>query len=177
MLSHFEKLAAVFASIMLSMAVFSSVQAEKVKSQDPKFRNYPVAVMKGRKAPLRLNADDMIFKTRYRELYKSAPNFAGHYALTGVGCGGGCVFILAVDFKTGKTVGFDVSAGEELSACSEEYGDNTGEYIEKGFGYEPDSRLFAVTGRMPGLECGTRFYQEKNGKMLQILDVPIKKKL
>jgi hypothetical protein len=159
-----------------SMAIFTPAgQAQQSTAQNPKFTDYPVSIMKGKKAPLILNKDDRMYRTRYRLLHESSSNFAGHYAVTGVGCGGGCIFVLGVDLKTGKTTSFDLPVGEELSACDESYADANGEMIEKDLWYKADSRLFVVTGRMPNLECGARYFVEKNGKMIALLDIPISK--
>jgi hypothetical protein len=159
-----------------SMTIFTSTGYTQLSTtQSPKFTDYPVAVMKNKKAPLVLNKDDRLYRTRYRLLHQSEPNFAGHYAVTGVGCGGGCIFVLGVDLKTGKPTSFDLPVGEELTACDESYTDANGEMIEKDLWYKADSRLFVVTGRMPNLECGARYFVEKNGKMIALLDIPISK--
>jgi hypothetical protein len=164
--------------ILTGLFAFALMQPSvlaKVLNKSAKFKDYPVAVYKGKKASLILNKDDRMFKTRYRDLYKGQPNFAGRYAVTGVGCGGGCVFLLALDYKTGKTVHLKVPMGEDLATCSDEYRDKEGEYIGHFFYYEPDSRLMVVTGRMDGMECGARYFVEQNGVMKHLYDVPVAK--
>jgi hypothetical protein len=167
---------ALCAVALVSTASFTPAgHAQQPTAQNPKFTDYPMSIMKGKKASLVLDKDDRMFRTRFRLLHQSEPNFAGHYAVTGVGCGGGCIFLLGLDLKTGKTTSFDLPVGEELSACDESYTDANGEMIEKDLWYKADSRLFVVTGRMPNLECGARYFVEKNGKMIALLDIPISK--
>lgn len=175
MLRNFKKciLAVVVFGAMPSLVY--TLHAQETSTKTPKFIHYRVSVMQTKKAPLQLDKVSLTYKTRYRLLHQSVPNFAGHYAVTGVGCGAGCIFLLGVDLKTGKPTDFDLPMGEELIACDESYIDKQGEYIEKDLLYKPNSRLFVVTGRMPDLECGARYFEEKNGKMIHIMDIPLEK--
>lgn len=143
----------------------------------PRFADFPAALNSGQSAPLRLSRDDLSFKTRIRHLYEAGrrygPNFAGRYSVTDVGCGTECTFLLAVDMRTGRTVDFGIPSGEDLSVCDDRYIDADGGYpgeIGKRFYFRPNSRLFVVTGRMPGNECGARYFEERDGRMIMIRD-------
>ncbi len=170
----FAKTVLSFLMIVTAPSLMLSAQAKQAKQaarQEPKFPSFPAPTMKGQKAPLKLNAEDRMFRTRYRDLHKSKPNFAGHYVLTGVGCGASCFFMLGVDLKLGQTIRFDMPMGEGLISCSEEYKDDLGATVEKDFSFRSNSRLIIVNGRMDGLECGARYFQEKNGKLIHIMDI------
>jgi len=163
--------------LVASFALFgggASIAAQAANA-NPKFTDYPVTVLKGPKAPLRLEKRDLDFRTRYRNLYKSSLNFAGHYIVDTVGCGVGCVFLLKLDVKTGKPAEWDVTSGEDVTECAEDYRDAKGEVVDKGYYFKPNSRLFVVTGQMPGNECGARYYLETNGKMTLIKEIHLEK--
>lgn len=149
----------------------SAAQAQQRAARTPKFADHPVAEFRGSKPPLQLDREERGYRTRYRALYDSPPNFAGHYSVTEVGCGMGCTFLLAVDLKTGKPVSFKVPGGEELTHCPDQYRDAKGEPIFHQIDVRPTSRLMVVSGRMPGNECGARYFVETNGRMMQIRDI------
>lgn len=143
----------------------------------PRFVDYPVAKIVAARSPLRLSHDDQDYKTRLRELYRSPPNFAGHYVVGEVGCGTFCSFLLAVDLKTGRPIGFNVPSGEDLYVCDDSFANPDGDVpggIGSKFYFKPDSRLFVVTGKMPGNDCGARYFVETNGKMVQVAEVHLK---
>jgi hypothetical protein len=154
-----------------------AAQAQQSANKAPQFTDYPAQKFAGRKPPLLLTNGDMTFKTRYRELYKSKSNFAGHYAIAVVGCGASCIFPLVVNLKTGRTASLNIPGGEEFIECSDEYSKGDGERIEKDYSFNEKSRLMVVIGRMPGTECGIHYYVEYNGKMKLIKKVELKKSL
>jgi hypothetical protein len=152
-----------------------AAQAQQSANKAPQFTDYPAQKFAGRKPPLLLTNDDMMFKTRYRELYKSKPNFAGHYAIAVVGCGASCIFQLVVNLKTGRTVSLNIPGGEQFIECSDAYSKGDGERIDKEYNFYEKSRLMVVIGRMSGTECGIHYYVEYNGKMKLIKKVDLKK--
>lgn len=159
------------------LLAFPSIGQAKRGAEDlPKFADFPVSVSMATNA-LRLEPDDQMYRTRYRHLYEagkqSGPNFAGHFAVTDVGCGTSCTFLLAVDLKTGRTVGFDVPQGESLEYCDDAFADKNGDVpgqIGQRYYFKDNSRLFVVTGKMAGNECGARYFVERNGKLKMIRD-------
>ena len=154
---------------------YSLGQTRLNTSSLPRFKDYPVEVMKGAKASLKLSKKELSFRTRYLTLHQSSPNFAGHYAITQVGCGMQCVFLLAIDLKTGKPINLDVPSGEFWTDCSDEYRGSKREMIEKANYFKSDSRLYITIGNMLGNECGVRFLLETNGKMSLIREIHLKK--
>ncbi|MEP7222138.1 MAG: hypothetical protein ABI673_05660 [Novosphingobium sp.] len=167
---------------LLSQPAYAG-QAKQSDAKLPKFTNFPVAMMKGPIPPLQLVNDDMMFRTRIRQLYEASrkygPNFAGHYAVTDVGCGTFCTFLITIDMKTGRTVWLHVPSGEDVYVCDDAYTDAKGETPgENGnkFYFKPNSRLFVVTGKLPGNDCGARYFEEKDGQMRMIRDVQLDKR-
>ena len=141
----------------------------------PKFYEYPVAIYKGTRPPIRLDKDDLTFRTRYRTLSRLPPNFAGHYVISEVGCGTDCTFLLTIDAKNGTSAWLKVPTGEELYIRSEAHTDAKGEEVERGYYFRPDSRLMVVVGNMDGNECGARYFEERSGRMMMIRDVHLPK--
>jgi len=163
-------------SVALAIAVCPiSISAQQSSARLPKFADYPSNLFRGKKPPLKLDREDLLFKTRLRALYNSSPNFGGHYAISVVGCGADCAFLLVVDLEAGRPVSFDVPSGEELTYCDENrFRDSRGEAIDHDFVFRPESRLFLVSGKMAGNECGVRYFVEKGGKMTLLRDVHLK---
>lgn len=152
-----------------------STSARQSSARLPKFADYPSNVFHGKKPPLKLDREDLLFKTRLRALYNSSPNFGGHYAISVVGCGADCAFLLAVDLAAGRPVSFDVPSGEALTYCDENrFRGSNGEAIDHEFVFRPESRLFLVIGKMAGTECGVRYFVEKCGKMTLLRVVHLK---
>lgn len=170
-----NRLAAGGLTVFLGSFVLFAARAQTSAKSPPQFVEYPAKMMVGRKAPLKLAKDDMLFRTRYRQLHRSKANFAGHYIIGLFGCGTECVFPLQVDLQSGRPAKLEFSAGEEVTDCSGEYRDGQGKPVEKDWYFRADSRLLVVGGHMPGLECGARYYEERDGKMIHIMDIPLKK--
>ena len=158
----------------LTVSLVNAEPASAGRKSVPKFKEYPAKIMQVQKAPLHLERDDLMFRTRIRAAYRTGPNFAGHYAVSEVGCGTFCSFLIVVDVATGRTVSLDVPSGEDLYVCGDQYiaaDDTLPGSIGNKFYYRPDSRLFVVTGQMPGNECGARYFVESGGRMMQIRDL------
>jgi hypothetical protein len=81
-------------------------QAAKVKVNTiiPEFDDYPVKkVFEGSNAPLKLNSETRMFKTRFKRAAEGPPNFAGRYIVATWGCGTDCLMGGLIDAKTGET--------------------------------------------------------------------------
>jgi hypothetical protein len=60
------------------------------------------------------------FRTRITNGLKEGPNFAGHFALIGIGCGTSCLFAYVADARTGEVLSFPYG-GEENYEMRLEY--------------------------------------------------------
>lgn len=135
----------------------------------PQFKDFPVDVYNGKHHQAVITKDNQIMRTRLRELTKNPVNFAGYYALTPVGCGGDCTFLLAIDVKTGKSMKYAVENDPPaLTSCNET--NEAGERIEDEYFSKSNSRLLVVTGRQADIggedgSCLVRFYEMKNNKL------------
>ena len=93
------------------------------------FKDYPAKPAFGHVATPTFtgaNAKHRNYRTMFRWGFKSAPRFAGHYALMGAGCGTGCTFTWLGDLTTGAIYDFPRS-GET--------------YADLDLDFHPDSRL------------------------------------
>ena len=165
------------AALILAVLGQAALQAHDAKSDltAPQFSTFPADLFKGKRPPLKLDRNDMSYRTRYRAMYREAPNFAGHYVVEVVGCGTECIAFLTLDVQSGKAVWLKVPTGEGLTGCPESYRDAKGEEIFQDFYFRPDSHLFGVAGQMDGIECGARYFVERDGKMVAIRDMHLKK--
>lgn len=140
------------------LVLLSVVFSVGVYAKDPKFNEYPAQVYKGENAPLVLNSNTSNFKTRFRALANSKPNFAGHYVVDFFGCGGGCISGMAYNVKTGSTqfLPFGTLAGCYIND----------EYFDQDIDYKVNSKLFIAYGSDGSAEgkCLAKYYIEQNGK-------------
>jgi Caspase domain len=97
---------------------------------EPDFQDYPSKfAIKGNAKLPDFNGRDRAyrtFRTRIRNGAEQGVNFAGHYSLVQVGCGGGCRIAFVVDLNTGQVADFPYG-GEE--------------YYQMHLHYTPTSRL------------------------------------
>jgi hypothetical protein len=96
----------------------------------------------------------------YTTLFRSPPDFAGHFRLARWGCGTCCQQFAVVDLRTGRISfpGFTVSCGV-----------NPRDPVQKdpGIFYRTDSRLLVVSGiRKEGQETGVWYYQWSSGRLV-----------
>jgi hypothetical protein len=141
------------------LTMLGGIFATSIYAKDPKFNDYPVQVFKGKNAPLKLNSNTSNFKTRFRALANSKPNYAGHYVVDFFGCGGGCISGMAYNVKTGATqfLPFDT-----LSGCYTDDG-----YIDQSIDYQVNSKLFIAYGSDGSADgkCLVKYYVEQNGQL------------
>jgi hypothetical protein len=105
----------------------------------PKFADYPAKISAVR-APLRLRAGDMLYRTRLRNAYELPVNFGGRYVLTLWGCGADCLMGAAINVVTGEVVWIP------FSLCCSSY------LSDEDANFEPvearkNSRLVVFTGK------------------------------
>jgi hypothetical protein len=143
--------------------VFFITTAAEAQSKTPKFSDYPVkSVYTGKNAPIKLNRDEMAFRTRLRwAATHMRPNFAGHYIVTEWGCGAECRDGAVIDARTGKvsTWGFTICCWP----------------ISRPDKFEPvefriNSNLIVFTGLRNEKEGdnGKHFYKFQNGRFIHI---------
>ena len=117
----------------------------------PRFEDFPV-VQKFQGQPARVDLSShpnaRTFRTRLREGAQKGPNFAGHYALVGWGCGNECGESLIVDLRAGKVYGLAGSPGEPPSGRTVRV---KGEILEfsRGVDFRLTSRLVIVDPPCP----------------------------
>ena len=175
-LRPFHRLLAI-AALILAVLGQTALQTRDAISDlaAPQFSAFPADLFTRKRPALKLDPDDLSFRTRYGAMYREAPNFAGHYVVEVLGCGTECIAFLTLDVQSGRTVWLKVPTGEELTSCPESYRDAKGEEIFQDFYFHPDSHLFVVAGQMDGIECGALYFVERDGKMVPIRDIHLKK--
>lgn len=97
-----------------ALAVTVGVSSLAQEGGAPAFEAYPVAVWRGRVAPLDHHSHPLarVYRTRIREqLRAEGVNFAGHYTLASVGCGTGCSITAIVEARSGKAYFPDALSG------------------------------------------------------------------
>lgn len=122
------------------------------------FNQYPAKPYTGKRAAIQFTPETYTFRTVFSALSKQPANFAGHYAIDEVGCGGGCSRGMLYDLKTGKT---QFLPYRYLSQCySEKHG-----FVDYTIEYQLNSRLLKVIGGEFQDPCLIRYYLEENGKL------------
>ncbi|HEV7474625.1 MAG TPA: hypothetical protein VGN90_11285 [Pyrinomonadaceae bacterium] len=146
-----------------------SLTTEEIGS--PRFESYPIAVWRGRGAPLDLRSHSLarLYKTRIREqIREEGVNFAGHYTLAAVGCGTGCSTTGIIDARTGRAY-----FPSELDGWTSIVGDYEIPDGEDQRMFRVNSRLLRAIGR-PNLgepkeerhgPSGIYYYQWKNNRL------------
>ncbi|MDR3445370.1 MULTISPECIES: hypothetical protein [unclassified Dyella] len=108
-------------------------------------------------APMLRSAQDKRYRTMIRDAAASEKvNFAGHYVLSAVGCGGGCLQIFALDARNGEVswLPFTVSWGVEDKLFDTEI---------MPLDYRIDSNLLVVAGSRNEHGHGTYNYIFEHG--------------
>jgi hypothetical protein len=110
-----------------SAIILASALAFPVSAAD--FKDYPAKPAFGHVVTPTFtgaNREHRNYRTMFRWGFKSAPRFAGHYAIMGAGCGTGCTFTWLGDLSTGAIYDFPRS-GET--------------YADLDLDFHPNSRL------------------------------------
>lgn len=126
-------------------------------AKTPTFQDYPAQTYTGKNQPLKLTLQSKKYRTLFKQMSQQQPNFAGHYVMETVGCGGGCSFALAYDAKTGQS--FVLS--DTFADC---YSEQKG-FTQNDIFFQKDSRLVMAVGSRYGdhAQCETVYYLvEKN---------------
>jgi hypothetical protein len=128
------------AGLLLGLALVSANHAEDLRQAA--FADYPATTHQRGKAvkPILRTAQDKQYQTRIGEAASDGKvNFAGHYMLSAIGCGAGCVMVFALDADTGKVSWLPFTVSQDMA--------------DQGFDtdippldFRPDSRLLMIAG-------------------------------
>jgi hypothetical protein len=159
------------AIIFLGAAVVSRMFAQ---TSTPSFDQYRVAEAKfsGKPAtPVFKTAGARSFRTAIREAETGGPNFAAHYTIAEIGCGGGCVSIAIVDVKTGvvypgpfRNLSWELRQYEgKLRSDDEKF---------EQLSYHPDSRLLIARGCPGETNCASYFWEWTGSQFKLVQKIP-----
>jgi hypothetical protein len=146
----------------------------------PRFAQYYVKTEKLKKAA-KVNLNSHPKARRYRTVLRlgaeEGPNFAGHYAVVGWGCGTSCVMFAIVDLKSGSVIfpnDFTTVTGLHFEADEFE---KAGSGPFWGLRYKLDSRLLVVVGMLneDTRREGAYYYLIEKSKLKRIFSVVVVK--
>lgn len=150
-----------------AVGVFIMVLAAGIaaSAQVPRYSAYPAKIVpvRAKKLDYRRSPGAAAFRTRLSAALRAGTDFAGHYKITGWGCGTGCISGAVIDTLTGR-----VYFPEELAAMSVGY--FSGEYESEPLQYRANSRLIklsGIPGRLgdgPDQPWGEYFYEWDNNR-------------
>ncbi|APR69704.1 hypothetical protein GPS47_00765 [Acinetobacter haemolyticus] len=131
-------------------------------AKTPTFGDYPAKNYTGKNQPLKLNPQSQKYRTLFKDISQQQPNFAGHYVMETVGCGGGCSLALAYNAKTGQSF----MLPDSFADC---YSEQKG-FTANDIFYQTDSRLVVAVGSRYGNQemCETVYYHVENDGFKQI---------
>ena len=131
-------------------------------AKNPTFQDYPASAYTGKNQPLKLTAQSRKYRTLFKQMSQQQSNFAGHYVMETVGCGGGCSFALAYNVKTGQSF---VLPDTFADCYSKEKG-----FKQNDIFYQKDSRLVMAVGSRHGdqAQCETVYYLVENNHFKEI---------
>ncbi|CAM5500917.1 hypothetical protein MAUB1S_08371 [Mycolicibacterium aubagnense] len=135
---------------LIAAALLAAI-ATGTAAAEPQFADYPAKTyLEGKPVLPKFTGDTARYRTRIRDGMKEGPNFAGHFSLIEIGCGGSCIFTFLIDARTGKVVDFPLG-GEEFYQLQMKYGvDSTllqADWMDTGVGsYDTCIRRFYDIG-------------------------------
>lgn len=111
---------------------------------------------------IKLTSQSRKYRTLFKQLSQQQPNFAGHYVMEIVGCGGGCSFAIAYNAKTGQSFIFP----HTFADC---YSEQKG-FTQNDIFFQKDSRLVMAVGSRYGDQekCETVYYLVENDNFKEI---------
>ena len=131
-------------------------------AKTPTFQDYPAQTYTGKNQPLKLILQSKKYRTLFKQMSQQPPNFAGHYIMETVGCGGGCSFALVYNVKTGQSF---VLPDTFADCYSKEKG-----FKQNDIFYQKDSRLVMAVGSRHGdqAQCEMAYYLVENNHFKKI---------
>lgn len=159
-----------FITVLLGTTLSIGFAADKT----PQFNDYAVTeVYSGKNHSLVMDSFAKNFKTRLKEAIKNGkPTFAGHYIVTGWGCGGGCSTGAIIDAITGRAYAFPVALMSVFPLKPEFEQENGQEHL-----YKLNSRLMVFAGNLEESGEGhgsdtIEFYEFKNDRFIFLKSMP-----
>ena len=165
----------IVAAVIIAAAF--SVSAQRV----PRFSQYAAKVERHARVTVNLKShkDARMFRTNLRNAAKGGVNFAGHYILTGWGCGTNCSSWAIIDARNGKVffpkqfggVGGGLCDLPNNSLPADAPKQDEAEYPDAVV-FKPNSRMVMINGYTGGdleredAKCGS-YYFEWNGSTLR----------
>lgn len=167
--------------ILSTVAILAAVSftfGQKV----PTFAGYKTSVDKKRTVTVDLKShkDARMFRTNLRNAAKEGVNFAGHYILTGWGCGTNCSQWAIIDARNGRVFFPKEFEGVAWGFCDLPEGklpaDAPGLNDEASgpLYYKANSRMVALTGMTggglddPNAKCGNYFFEWVGNRLKQV---------
>jgi hypothetical protein len=167
-------------ALLLTVAAFAATASAQTP---PKFSAYAAKSVKVKSitVDLKSHKDARMFRTNLRNAAKQGVNFAGHFVLTGWGCGTNCSQWAIIDARNGKVYFPKELAGAASGFCelpkdslpSDAPKQEEPEYPDVVI-YKANSRLVAVNGYTGGgldsddPECGSYFLEWTGTKFRQV---------
>lgn len=178
--------------ILISLALTYPVFAEEngkycypitakdlTRENAPRFDQYPAKAeqIKNPNVNLKSHPDARTYRTMLRRGVAEGPNFAGHYAVVGWGCGTSCVQFAVVDVRSGKVIFPDDFTGVMGLHFDADDFEKEGSGSFWGLRYKTESRLLVVVGMLDEDENkeGAFYYLLEKGKLKRIYEVRVKK--
>jgi hypothetical protein len=138
----------------------SSLPATSVNWQ-MKFADFGAGPIYGGKSarPLLVTETERMFRTTIRRAARKGPNFAARYTIVEWGRGSGLTAFVVLDVATGRV--YDGAPFDFIDVPFQ--GASNGRDYQ-GLVYKPNSRLLIADGCLPpNSECGTHYYEWKQG--------------
>ncbi|KAA8731181.1 hypothetical protein F4V57_13960 [Acinetobacter qingfengensis] len=156
-----------FLSNTLKYFVFVSILTASyaLYAKTSTFQDYPAKAYLGKNQLLKLNQQSKKYRTLLKQMSQQQPNFAGHYVLETVGCGGGCSFALAYNAKTGQSFVLP----DTFTDC---YSKQNG-FQQNDIFFQKDSRLVVATGSRYGnpSQCEEVYYLVEQDRFKHIQNI------
>jgi len=173
------KLRVPLAIVLLTLYTVTLVAAQN----PPKFAKYKAKPEKIRniRVNLKSHKNARMFRTNLRNAAKRGVNFAGHFVLTGWGCGTGCLTWAVIDGRTGRVFFPNELRWVGAGACNipdRNLPSDAPKLEDPGYAnvvvIKPNSRMLIINGIKGGIDeaddskCGTYFFEWMGTRLKQI---------
>lgn len=174
-----------FLTILLGIIALSISASAQRK---PTFAAYSSRVEKIRNIKVDLRSKDArMYRTNLRNAAKTGVNFAGHFVLTGWGCGTNCSVWAVIDARSGHVYFPNEFAGVGFGFCDlpdhamPADAPNLADDSSGPLFYKKDSRLVVLTGYTGGgldnqkAKCGVYYFEWTGASLRQLRLIPGKR--
>jgi hypothetical protein len=168
----------ILTALVLSLSVAAFAQ------KTPTFAGYRAKVEKVRNVKVNVaSGQARMFRTNLRAAAKGGVNFAGHYILTGWGCGTNCAQMAVIDARTGRAYFPRELEGVGIGYCDLPAGDVATDApaendMLSGAFFKPNSRLLVFQGFKGGdlnkthSKCGNNYWEWTGSSLRQVAFKP-----